>query len=114
MTGPIPEPASRAFEPSRPSGAAGSSAPAGGPAFTNPRSEALALRFGGMAPARTPEEQARIKANAARKQAELADARRQKDAARRQRERDDEDHRDAIKEARAKAKADKEATRKKK
>ena len=113
MTGPIPEPASRAFEPASSSGAP--SIPAAGvPAFANPRSEALALRFGGNAPVRTPEEQAAYKANAARKQAELAEARRQKDAARRQREREDEDRRDAIKEARAKAKADKEAARKKK
>ena len=121
MTGPIPEPASRAFEPasssSRPSGAASSSAAppaAGGPAFTNPRSAGLAAMFGGHAPVRTPEEHAAYKAEAARTQAELADARRQRDAARRQKQRDEEDRRDAANAAREKAKADKEAARKKK
>ena len=107
MTGPIPEPGSRAFEPSRPSGAASSSAPAGVPAFANPRSEALALRFGGNAPVRTPEEQARIKAEAQRKRDEKDAARRQKEALRKQKERDEDERKE-------RAKAEREAKRKKK
>ena len=106
MTGPIPEPASRAFEPASSSGAA-SSAPAGGPAFANPRSEALALRFGGNAPVRTREEQAAYKANAARKQAEKDAARRQKEALRKQKEQEEDDRKE-------RAKAEREAKRKKK
>ena len=106
MTGPIPEPASRAFEPSRPSGAPSIPA-AGGPAFANPRSEALALRFGGNAPVRTPEEQARIKAEAQRKRDEKDAARRQKEALRKQKEREEDERKE-------KAKAEREAKRKKK
>ena len=114
MTGPIPEAASRAFEPSsssRPSGAASSSsaptASASGPAFSNPRSEALALRFGGNAPVRTPEKQARIKAEAQRKRDEKDAARRQKEALRKQKEREEDERKE-------RAKAEREAKRKKK
>jgi hypothetical protein len=113
MTGPIPEAASRAYEPasssSGPSGAASSSAGpvAGVPAFSNPRSEALALSFGGGAPVRTPEENAAIRAEAQRKRDVLEAARRQKEAARKQKQRDEDDRKD-------RAKAEREAKRKKK
>ena len=110
MTGSIPEPASRAFEPasssgaassSRPSGAASSSAPVvGGPAFTNPRSESLAAMFGGHEPKRTHEEHAAIKAEAQRKRDVLAEAKRQREAARKKREDDKEREAEAKRAAR--------------
>jgi hypothetical protein len=107
MTGPIPEAASRAFEPppARSAPASSSSAPAVSqsvPAFANPRSAGLAAMFSGDGPKRTPEEHARIKAEAARKKQEADDKRRAKDAARRQKERDEEDRREARAAARKK------------
>ena len=107
MTGPIPEAASRAFEPppARSAPASSSSSPAVSqsvPAFANPRSAGLAAMFSGEGPKRTPEEHARIKAEAARKKQEADDKRRAKDAARRQKERDEEDRREARAAARKK------------
>jgi hypothetical protein len=80
---------------------------AGVPAFSHPNSEALALRFGGGAPVRTPEENAAIRAEAQRKRDVLDAARRQKEAARKQKQRDEDDRKD-------RAKAEREAKRKKK
>ena len=112
MTGPIPEPASRAYEPSQPaapaSSASSSRAPVSSgapatssePAFTNARSAGLAAMFGGHEPKRTPEEHAAIKAEAQRKRDEADAARRLKAANKRAKELAE----DAAKE---KAKADK-------
>ncbi len=112
MTGRIPKPASSVFAPpGRPVAAsssssapavsgpapavAASSSSAAGPAFANPCSRYLAAMFGGHEPKRTPEERARIKAEAARKRQEAEDKRQAKEAARKQKEREADARREA-------------------